>query len=465
MKGDFDVVVVGARCAGSPLAALLARAGLKVCVVDRARFPSEVPSTHMLHPAGVAILERLGVLDKMLATGAPPLERGSFQFDDIRIEGGPEVLGGFGAPWLCVRRVTLDSLLVGMAEESGAQVLTQTKVVGLIADSGVVRGVRTEAGSLKAALVVGADGPRSAVARFTGAREYHVTHPGRFASWAYFEGVAEPHARARLGKVGDTGFLAMPTDDGLFMAGVGLSMSMLPAYMADTDRGLTEGLRQIDELSGVLGSARRVGPIRVMSRWRGYFREAAGPGWALVGDAGHFKDFTPAQGMSDALRQAERLAPSIEAGLGRGHLADRLDAWWKWRDDDAWEMYWFANQIGASGPNPRMANEMIRGLSQEPGGAEKFLRVLNHDVAPSTVFSNRRGLRTLIQAGRAHPRRLPRLVSETGSLMREEARQRRLRRRPIFETSPADPSDQAATDGTGRSMHGTPPGDRRAELG
>ncbi len=436
MSDDFDVIVVGARCAGSPLATLLARAGLKVCVLDRARFPSEVPSTHMLHPAGVAILDRLGVLGKVLATGAPPLEHGSFHFDDVRVEGGPAVLGSFGAPWLCVRRVTLDSLLVEMAEESGAEVRTETKVVGLVADNGVVRGVRTEAGSLTAALVVGADGPRSAVARFAGAREYHVTEPGRFASWAYFEGTSEPQARARLGKVGDIGFLGMPTDNGLFMAGVGLSMSTLPAYMADIDRGLNGNLGQIDELSQVLGSARRVGPVRVMSRWRGYFREAAGPGWALIGDAGHFKDFTPAQGMSDALRQAERMAPAIEAGLGEGSVADRLDTWWKWRDDDAWEMYWFASQIGAPGPNPRMVNEMMRGLSHERDGAEKFLRVLNHDVAPSTVFSNSRGLRTLLRAGRVHPRSVPRLISETGTLMRDEARQRRLRRKPSFETRP-----------------------------
>src|ERR1700716_2335532 len=129
MTDSFDVIVVGARCAGSPLAAWLASRGLRVCVLDRARFPSEVPSTHMLHPSGVARLERLGLLDKLLATGAPPLDQGSFVIDDVRLEMDGRIAKRFEAPWLCVRRVTLDSLLVEMAREAGAQVRTQTSMV------------------------------------------------------------------------------------------------------------------------------------------------------------------------------------------------------------------------------------------------------------------------------------------------------------------------------------------------
>jgi 2-polyprenyl-6-methoxyphenol hydroxylase-like FAD-dependent oxidoreductase len=190
MAENFDVIVVGARCAGSPLAASLAARGLRVCVLDRARLPSEVPSTHMLHPSGVSSLERLGMLDKLLATGAPPLDRGSFLIQDVRLEMDRRIAERFEAPWLCIRRVTLDSLLINMAEEAGAQVRTQTSVVGLVEDAGGVRGVQTETGTLNAALVVGADGPHSAIARFVGAREYHVTAPARLFLWAYFEGAA-----------------------------------------------------------------------------------------------------------------------------------------------------------------------------------------------------------------------------------------------------------------------------------
>jgi 2-polyprenyl-6-methoxyphenol hydroxylase-like FAD-dependent oxidoreductase len=345
----------------------------------------------------------------------------------------------FGAPALCIRRITLDSLLVQMAEAAGAQLRTQTPVVGLIEEDAVVRGVRTETGTLGASLVVGADGPNSAIARFVGAREYHVTAPGRFFLWAYFGHAAEPQGRARLGKLGDIGFLGMPTDGGLFMAGVAPPMAMRDAYLLDVERGFAQGIAHVEELADVLRPATRVGKIRVMARWHGYFREATGPGWVLVGDAGHFKDPTPAQGISDALRQAERLAPAIEAGLGDGDLARHLGAWWRRRDDDAWEMYWFANDMGAAGPNPGIVAETIRDLSCEPDGAEQFMRVLNRDVAPSTVFSPRRRLRSLVRLAASRPGALPRLVFETRALVAAEARRRRQQRRPEFATLRSPP--------------------------
>src|SRR4051812_21521709 len=102
----YDVIVVGGRCAGAPLATWLARAGLGVCVLDRAAFPSDTPSTHGIQPSGVRGLERLGVLDRLLAI-APPVERGLLAFDGGRLEldGMRDVMG---APMLNVRRITLD---------------------------------------------------------------------------------------------------------------------------------------------------------------------------------------------------------------------------------------------------------------------------------------------------------------------------------------------------------------------
>ena len=119
---EFDVIVVGGRCAGAPLAADLAARGMNVCLVERARFPSEVPSTHMLHPCGVARLARLGLMDKLLATGAPPLCHGAFVIDSARLSAGPDVMSRFEAQWLCIRRITLDALLIEAAEQAGAGV-------------------------------------------------------------------------------------------------------------------------------------------------------------------------------------------------------------------------------------------------------------------------------------------------------------------------------------------------------
>jgi flavin-dependent dehydrogenase len=231
------------------------------------------------------------------------------------------------------------------------------------------------------------------------------------------------------------------------MAGVALPMTERDVHMADVERSFAQGVARIEELAEALRSATRVGSIRVMSRWHGYFREATGPGWVLVGDAGHFKDPTPAHGMSDALRQGEQLAAAIEAGLGDADLAHQLNAWWRWRDDDAWDMYWLANDMGAAGPSRRIVTEVIRGLSHEPDGVEQFLRVLNHDVARSTVFGLSRGLRALVRHAAVHPSALPRLASETRTLVADEARRRRQQSRPEFATQP----DQAA-------LHAVPAG-------
>ncbi len=154
----YDVAIVGARCAGSPLAAMLARQGLRVCLLDRVRFPRETPSTHVILPCGVQILDELGVLDSVLAAGAVPLDRFTLVNEDVRIDGRVEQ-PHFSHPGLCVRSVTLDALLVETAAAAGVDVRTRCRVTGVLAAaSGRVTGVDTEQGPVRARLTVGADG-------------------------------------------------------------------------------------------------------------------------------------------------------------------------------------------------------------------------------------------------------------------------------------------------------------------
>jgi len=427
---QFDVAIVGARCAGSPLATLLARRGLRVCVVDSSRFPSETLSTHVIQPCGVAALRRLGVLDSLLAAGAVPLTRFTLVAGDARIDADlKDEAEAFGAPGLCVRRVTLDELLVRAAASAGAEVRTGEKVCSLLQDNGRVEGVETARGALRARLVVGADGRRSAVAALVGAGEYLLAPPGRLFAWAYFEGVADREPRLRLGRLGDLAFLASPTDGGLYMAGVCPSLQDRASFLAERERRFAEGLRQWPELDGLLAGATRVGSIRVMASWHGYFRSAAGPGWVLLGDAGHFKDPTPAQGISDALRQAERLADAIEAGLGGGAEIDaQLGRWWRWRDQDAYEMHWFASDLGAAGLPGPLHVQVIRDLAGERAATEKMLRVLNHELRPSELFTPRRLGRALARVIRQHPREVPQLASELTSAIHSELGRSRARR-------------------------------------
>ncbi|MGA5465295.1 NAD(P)/FAD-dependent oxidoreductase [Mycobacterium sp. NPDC050041] len=418
----FDVVVVGARCAGSPLAVMLARRGFSVCVVDKAQFPSETPSTHVIQPCGASVLERIGALEAVLAAGAVPIDRITLVNEDVRIDGGldPAV---FPRPGLCVRRLTLDALLVEAAGAAGVDVRTGVKVAGLLTDGGRVVGVETDRGPIRARLVVGADGRQSKVAVTVGSQEYLTTPAGRMPAWAYFEGVTAREGRLRLARLGEHGYLACPTDGGLYMVTIATGAGL----RTDRDAEFSAGISGWPELDELLTGASRVGPIRVMTKWHGYFRQAAGPGWVLVGDAGHFKDFTPAQGIADALRQAERLADVLPADLSDGRAVDAATRrWWRWRDRDAYPMYWFATDMGAPGPPTPLVTEMLRDISIDPVATQTMLRVLNHEVGPQRLMTPRR---LAVACTRALRRRPGATTAELASTLGHRFRRALLSRR------------------------------------
>lgn len=430
MSESFDTIVVGARCAGAPLAAMLAREGLHVCLIDKDRFPSDTPSTHGIQPAGIQILERIGVLDTLFEL-APPILHLRMVFDDVATPVA-DVTTIAGGPGLSVRRIVLDEILVNAAASAGAEVRTGTPVTGLVMDDGRVRGVRTTSGELRAPLVVGADGTRSTVAKMVGAREYNPTPNGRVFMWAYYE--ADPtRGEMWIGKVGDHTYLSMPTDGGLTLIGVCPSIERRSEIRADREAVYEAGLRAWPELHARLDGAGRDGHIRTMANMHGFFRCAAGPGWALVGDAGHFKDPTPGQGISDALRQSEKLAGAIERALGGGHGKpdEVLREWWRWRDEDAWEMYWLAHDMGASGPTPPLRREAERRIAADPGLTTAMVRILNHEIRPSEVFTPAFSMSTLARAmrrGRGHRRSIAREAGTTGI---DELRRWRLARRTM----------------------------------
>jgi 2-polyprenyl-6-methoxyphenol hydroxylase-like FAD-dependent oxidoreductase len=415
---NFDVIVVGSRCAGSPLAVMLARRGLSVCVVDKAGFPSETPSTHVIQPCGVAILERIGALDAVLAVGAVPIDRFTLVNEDVRIDGALDPVA-FPRPGLCVRRLTLDALLVETARAAGADVRTGVKVTGLLTAGDRIVGAETEHGPIRARLVVGADGRQSSVAAAVGAQEYLVTPGGRMPAWAYFEGVAEREGRLRLGRLGENAYLASPTDAGLFMVCIATGAG----FRADREAAFSAGIAVWPELAGLLGGARRVGPIRVMTKWHGYFRQAAGPGWVLIGDAGHFKDFTPAQGIADALRQAERLAQTLPDDLADRQSVDAANQrWWRWRDHDAHPMYWFATDMGVAGPSTPLVTEVLRNIAADSDATHTLLQVLNHEVKPGSLLTPRRLAIAAARALRDRPDHIGATSKEIAAALRNEIR-------------------------------------------
>jgi len=185
-----------------------------------------------------------------------------------------------------------------------------------------------------------------------------------------------------------------------------------------------------------------------MANWHGYFREAVGPGWALLGDAGHFKDPSPAQGIADALRQAEHLAAAVEAGLsGAVRVDDELRRWGRWRDQDAHEMHWFATDMGAAGASPPLATQLIRDIAGDNEATEQLLGVLNHDIRPSQLFTPRRLGRAAARVARDRPAQIPAMTTEVASALRNPVRRSRKRHNALTSGNTASGSGRPALTG------------------
>src|SRR5690348_4861746 len=190
----YDAIVVGARCAGAPTAMLLARAGHRVLLVDRATFPCDIMSTHYIHQPGVARLARWNLLDALLGTNCPPIER-------IRLDAGPLALEGVPVPAgdtaiaLCPRRMLLDKILFDAAARAGAEVRDGFMVDALSWEDGRVSGIRGRdlrgAKQLheRARIVIGADGPWSSVARAVDPPQYDTLPAMTCGYYSYFSGV------------------------------------------------------------------------------------------------------------------------------------------------------------------------------------------------------------------------------------------------------------------------------------
>jgi flavin-dependent dehydrogenase len=435
---EFDVVVVGARCAGAPLAALLARQGIQVALVEQATFPRDTLSTHVFQAEGLALLDRLGLTERIRATGAYFMSRAWCRLEGLEFTTAwPQRPGDVGGT-TSVRRFVLDPILAECADESGAELRMATKATGLVEDRGRVAGVRVvhDGGEsvVRARLVVGADGRNSAIARLVGARKYNVTPNERFVYWAFFEDATRgPDPAFTLWRSDDRFMLACPADSGLYQVMVGPELRELPRFRDDLEGSFMEYASGCEPVAEVLSGARRVGKFFGMLRWEGFFRESSGPGWVLVGDAGHFKDPAPGQGISDAFRQGDALVPAILAGLaGSDQALDRaLAEWARWRDKDAAEHYWFGVDLGKAGPLPTLVPEFTRRLLAE-GKIDQLLDVFNHRTKPSQVISPARVLAATARllAQRGCDRRA--LIREVAGLIAEDARRRHLNHRPVY---------------------------------
>ncbi|NKY97197.1 NAD(P)/FAD-dependent oxidoreductase [Nocardiopsis alborubida] len=390
-----DVVIVGSRIAGASLAAHLAASGRRVVVVDRARFPSDTLSTHLIQVSGVRSMQKLGVLDRLTETGAPFLTGASVTYDGIDLSAIVHAEEGWPPGGISVNRNLLDEILVNAARDSGAQVRTRTNLVGACRDdSGRVSRVlvRTsgEVRVIEAPLVIGADGRNSRLAELVGARAYNTTPNERFAYWADYEGAAsQGPAVVRHHREGRRLTIAFDSDSGRFTVLVCPELPDFGAFKRSLPDSFDDAVARCEPLRPVLAGARRVTRPVGTAYLPGYFRESAGRGWALIGDAGHFKDPTLGQGISDALRQSEVLAEHLSGvDLRAPDAVDRaVRSWARWRDRDAAAMYWLGWDFARAGELGDLERSLLRKISESPVLRRMFVDgALSHRVSPNEIL-------------------------------------------------------------------------------
>jgi flavin-dependent dehydrogenase len=309
----YDAIVVGARCAGAATGMLLARRGFDVLLVDRARFPSDVPHGHFIHRHGPPLLRDWGVLDRVLATGCSPItslveDLGDFTLsgEDLIVDGIPVGLGP--------RRSSLDAVLVEAAVEAGAKLRESFPVHELVFEDGRVTGVRggsevTE----RARFVIGADGRNSRVAKEARAPSYDEVPTLTCWYFSYWSDVA---GNALELYMRDRRFVfAFPTNDALFAVFVSWPFDELASVRSDPERMLLQTIDAVPDLAERVRTGTREERIYGATSLPNYLRRPYGDGWALVGDAGCHKDPFLALGICDAFRDAELLADAVEAAL------------------------------------------------------------------------------------------------------------------------------------------------------
>lgn len=319
IESRYDAIVVGARVAGAGTAMLLARAGLRVLVVERSGYGSDTLSTHALLRPGVLQLHRWGVLGRIISVGTPELRKTTFHYGDEAIEVPIKELDGVKGLY-APRRTVLDAALADAARESGAQIVYGALVKDVVHDeTGRVCGVDLVDPSgaqrrVESDIVIGADGARSGVAKAVGAEILRQANRPAAYLYGYWRGLRLDGTHWYFAKDVDAG--AIPTNEDMACLFVG----MPPArYESGRLTGLEPlfwtVLGEIDrDLAAAVASLEREGKLRPFPGRPGFIRKSWGPGWALVGDAGCFKDPITAHGMTDALRDAELLANAVVAG-------------------------------------------------------------------------------------------------------------------------------------------------------
>ncbi len=388
MSKAYDVIVVGARCAGSPTAMLLARKGYRVLVVDRATFPSDTVSTHIVHPLAIKALSRWGLLDRLTATNCPPIDTYAFDFGPFTIAGAP---GTADAPVAyCPRRTVLDKLLVDAASEAGAEVREHFTVEEIVVEDGRALGIkgRTKQGAFieRAAVVVGADGRNSAVAETVRPEQYDEKPPLLAAYYTYWSGLPmdgrfESYIRDKRG------FAAAPTHDGLTLIIAGWPYAEFAENRKDIEGNYMKTIATAPAFADRLRGARREAGF-AGAAVPNYFRKPYGPGWVLAGDAGYNRDFITAQGIMDAFLDAELCVNALDESFsGKRAFDSAMADYQRTRDTRVKAMFDFTCQLATLEPPPPELQQLLGAIHGNQAAMDGFARMNAGTISPAEFFA------------------------------------------------------------------------------
>jgi flavin-dependent dehydrogenase len=390
MTRPYDAIIVGARCGGAPTAMLLARKGYRVLLADRASFPSDLPHGHFVHRHGPPRLARWGLLDRVAATGAPAVDSITLEMGDFPLVGTSLVVDGVPMGY-GPRRSALDAVLVGAAVEAGAELRERFTVEAPTFDGDRVTGIRGRSASgvavdERAAIIVGADGRRSRIARAVGAPT-EVDLP-TVTCWYFSYWGDAPTAGLEVYVRGDHVVFAFPTNDGLLAVFVGWRRERLDDVRGDVEGSLMAAIDGVPALAERVRTGRRAERLMGATDLPNFIRKPWGPGWALVGDAGCHKDPYLALGVCDALRDAELLADAIDEGLsGRARMDDALACYERRRAEATRGEFDYNFRLAHFEPPPAEALALRAALRERPEDTTRFY-LATQGLAPRESFFN-----------------------------------------------------------------------------
>jgi 2-polyprenyl-6-methoxyphenol hydroxylase-like FAD-dependent oxidoreductase len=399
----YDAIVIGARCAGSPTAMLLARKGHKVLMVDRATFPSDLPHGHFIHRHGPQRLHRWGLLDRVVASNCPPVTSMTTDFGDGPLVGANLAVDGVALGY-GPRRGVLDKILVDAAVEAGAELREGVVVEEFTTDGDRITGIRgrdSRSGAPvteRAGVTIGADGRNSRLARAVRAPIYEAAPAVTCWYFAYWSGV--PGAGLEVYVRRNRVIFGFPTNDGLFGVFIGWPAAEFPMVRADIAGQFMAVVDAAPALAERLRSGRREERFRGTADVPNFFRKPYGPGWALVGDAGHHKDPYLALGVCDAFRDAELLADALDEGLsGRRPMEAALADYERRRNEAAMAEYRLNLHLAQFKPMPPDVLHLRAALLRSGNQADiNRFYLAERGLAPRETFFNPDNLRRILAA-------------------------------------------------------------------